>query len=183
MLEDHVIERAQDLLQACVIQDWVDNPHLKDTPRRFAQMLTDLTTPVDYNFTTFPNEGLDEMVIIKGIPFYTLCAHHVIPFFGEAHVAYVPGPKIAGLSKFARAVQYFAKGLNVQEELTQTVADFLDDELAPRGVAVIMEAEHLCMTMRGAQVPGTRTRTGSMKGVFADHSRTAKAEFLAAIGN
>lgn len=162
--------------------DW-DNGHQKDTPARYLRMLKELTTAEEFNFTTFDNElGLDEMVIVSRIPFYTLCAHHMIPFHGEAHVAYIPDARIAGLSKFARAVRYIAKGLWVQEHLTDSVANFLEDRLEPRGLAVVMEAEHLCISMRGAQVPGTRTVTSAMRGVFLDPSRGARVEFLNLIG-
>jgi GTP cyclohydrolase I len=159
-------------------EEWDNDPHLGNTPTRFAKMLRELTTPEQFEFTTFPNRGTDEMVIVKDIPFYTLCAHHVIPFFGVAHVAYIPEAEVAGLSKLARTVQLFAKGLNVQEELTQTVANYIEEQLQPKGVAVVMVAEHLCMTMRGVQVPGTKTTTSCMKGVFSDHDRMARAEFL-----
>ncbi len=174
---------AERLLSNCVKDvDW-DSPHLKATPARFAKMLRQLTTPDDFEFTTFPNErGVDEMVVVQDIPFYTLCAHHVIPFFGVAHIGYVPIDRIAGLSKFARTVQHFCKGLNVQEELTQIIANFLQEQLDPVGVAVVMRAEHLCMTMRGAQVPGTLTTTNSLKGCFRDPAEQARAEFMSTIG-
>lgn len=154
--------------------------HMERTPARFANMLLELTTPVAFEFTTFPST-IDEMVVVQDIPFYTLCAHHIIPFFGYAHVAYVPDGTIAGLSKFARTVKYFAKGLWVQEELTAQIADFLEQKLQPRGVAVVMQAEHLCMTMRGVQVPGAKTTTSAMRGVFLDPEREARAEFLSLI--
>jgi GTP cyclohydrolase I len=145
-------------------------------------MLKELTTPESFNFTVFDNtSGLDEMITLEKIPFYTLCAHHIVPFYGHAHVAYVPDGSIAGLSKFARAVKAMARKLTVQEELTSEIADFLEEKLNPQGVAVVLRAEHLCMAMRGAQAPGVITTTSAMRGVFADHSRTAKAEFLAAI--
>ena len=162
-------------------EDWGHDPHLKQTPTRFAKMLRELTTPEPFEFTTFPNNGTDEMVVVKDIPFYTLCAHHVIPFFGVAHVAYIPGEEIVGLSKLARVVRHFSSALNVQEELTQTIANYLADGLRPVGVAVVMEAEHLCMTMRGVQVPGTRTTTSCMLGAFGDHTRQARSEFLSLI--
>jgi GTP cyclohydrolase IA len=162
--------------------DGFQDEHTKDTPRRFSLMLKELTTPEVVNFTTFSNNGIDEMIVVQDIPFYSLCAHHIIPFFGLAHVAYVPNAHLAGLSKFARIVRSYAKGLWVQEELNSRIAHFLDDKLSPMGMAVIMEAEHLCMTMRGVQVPGTKTITSCMLGVFADHSRQARSEFLSLIG-
>jgi len=175
-------DHAENLLRNCIHAEWDSDPHLKQTPDRFARMLKDLTTPDDFDFTTFPNEGVDQMVIIKDIPFYTLCAHHVIPFYGYAHIGYVPDADIAGLSKFARTVKHFCKSLNVQEELTQTICNYLRDELQPVGVAVVMQAEHLCMTMRGAQVPGTKTTTSALWGCFRDPLEQARAEFFSAIG-
>jgi GTP cyclohydrolase I len=158
------------------------NEHMYETPRRFVQMLRDLTTPEEFDFTVFDNSrGVDELISLTNIPFYTLCAHHIVPFYGMAHVGYVPGGSIAGLSKFPRAVQMMAKKLTVQEDLTMEIADFLEDKLSPRGVIVVMEAEHLCMAMRGVKAPGVKTRTTAVRGVFADHDRTAKAEFMAGI--
>jgi GTP cyclohydrolase I len=158
------------------------NEHMHDTPRRFVQMLRDLTTPEEFEFTTFVNdEGIDEMVSLTKIPFYTLCAHHIIPFYGYAHIGYVPGNSIAGLSKFSRTVRHFSRQLTVQEVMTTQIADFLEAKLKPQGVIVVLEAEHLCMAMRGVGTPGVLTRTTAVRGVFADHSRTAKAEFMNAL--
>jgi GTP cyclohydrolase I len=158
--------------------------HGAETPTRFAAMLRDMSTREEFKFTTFDNvEGVDEMITIMDIPFYTLCNHHVIPFYGKAHIAYIPNKSIAGLSKFGRAVKNIAKGLWVQELLTKDIADFLEGKLDPLGVAVVLQAEHMCMTMRGVQMPGTQTVTSAMRGVFADHDRTAKAEFMALIGS
>lgn len=154
-----------------------DNEHTSRTPERFVKMLKELTTPKPFEFTTFESDH-DEMIVVSPIPFYSLCSHHVIPFIGTAHVAYVPQGRLAGLSKVARTVQYHMRGLWTQEDLTSTVADYLQDHLHPLGVAVIMKAEHLCMTMRGAQSPGTQTTTSVMRGVFADHTRLARTEFL-----
>jgi GTP cyclohydrolase I len=155
------------------------NEHMHDTPRRFVKMLKDLTTPEEFEFTVFNNdEGMDEMISLTGIPFYTLCAHHIVPFYGYAHIGYVPDGSIAGLSKLPRAVRHFARALTVQENLTVQVADFLEAKLKPKGVIVVMEAEHLCMAMRGVQAAGVKTRTTAVRGVFADHTRTAKAEFM-----
>jgi GTP cyclohydrolase IA len=156
----------------------VEDPHGADTPKRFVEMLRELTTRPEIKWRTFPNDGTDEMIVVQGIPFVSLCEHHVVPFMGTAAIGYVPRDKIAGLSKFARVVQHFARALQVQERLTKQIADFLQEELYPRGVAVLLSAEHLCMTIRGAQVPGAVTTTADMRGVFADHERTAKAEFL-----
>ena len=156
--------------------------HMLRTPERFMKMLQELTTPEPFEFTVFDNaSGIDEMIILEQIPFYTLCAHHMVPFFGHAYVAYVPEGCIAGLSKFARAVKNMAKKLTVQEELTSEIADFLEAKLNPKGVAVVLKAEHLCMAMRGVQAPGVLTTTSAMRGVFSDHTRTAKAEFMSVI--
>jgi GTP cyclohydrolase I len=180
---DSIVSTASYLLQSTTGLD-VDGEHGADTPKRFAQMLKDMTTREDFNFTTFDNtQGANEMITITDIPFYTLCNHHVVPFFGRAHIAYIPDKSIAGLSKFGRTVKNLAKGLWVQENLTTEIADFLEDKLDPLGVAVVMQAEHMCMTMRGVQMPGTLTTTSAMRGVFADHDRTAKAEFMSLIQN
>lgn len=156
----------------------MDDDHGKDTPERFVAMLRELTTAESPKFTTFPANKMDQMVIVRDIRFVSLCNHHVVPFIGKADIGYIPKDKIAGLSKFARVVNFFAKSLQVQERLTEQIADFLVEALDPRGVAVVLEAEHLCMTIRGAQAPGTKTYTAVMRGFFNDHDRTAKAEFL-----
>lgn len=158
----------------------VDSEHMKDTPGRYVRMMQELTTPEAFNFTTFEATS-DEMVVLSPIPFYTLCAHHVVPFYGKAHIGYVPGGRIAGLSKFTRLVKNMAKGLWVQEDLTAAIADGIEEELQPRGTAVILRGEHMCMSMRGVCTPGVVTSTQTMRGVFADHNRTAKMEFLEAI--
>jgi GTP cyclohydrolase I len=172
---------AQELLARMGLD--ILDPHGEETPTRFVRMLEELTTPTDYRekWKDFESES-DEMVIVSPIPFYSLCAHHVVPFFGVVHIAYVPNGRIAGLSKFARAVEGLSKGFHVQEELTTSIADFLEMRLDPAGVVVVMDAEHLCMAMRGAKALGVKTRTTVTRGVFADHDRTAKAEFLSAIG-
>lgn len=178
--DEDMTTRAEDVL------DWlvsIKNPaapaslDLENTPARWIKMMKELTTPKGFTFTTFESDT-DEMVIVSPIPFYSLCSHHLIPFMGEAHVAYVPQGKIAGLSKIARTVQYHMRGLWTQEDLTRAVADTLEQHLQPLGVAVIMTGEHLCMTMRGAQSPGTLTTTSRMTGCFADHNKLARAEFL-----
>lgn len=158
----------------------VESSHGAGTPARFVAMLRELTTPAEFTFTVFDSD-LKDMVVVKDIDFVSVCNHHIIPFIGVAHVAYVPDGKIAGLSKIARTVHYYAKQLQVQEELTNDIADEIEDKLAPAGVAVVIEAEHMCMTIRGVQSPGTKTYTATMRGVFADHDKTAKAEFLQVI--
>lgn len=154
-----------------------DSEHFAKTPERFVTMLRELTHQEPFNFTTFESSA-DEMIVVKDIDFVSLCAHHIVPFMGKCHIGYVPAGQIAGLSKFARTVKTLAKDLTVQEELTNKIAEFLVDRLDPKGVAVVMEAEHLCMTIRGVQAPGTKTITSKMTGVFADHNRLARSEFL-----
>jgi GTP cyclohydrolase I len=152
---------------------------LADTPRRVAAAFAELLTPVPFNPTTFPNdEGYDELVVARGIPFASLCRHHLLPFSGLAHVGYLPGDRILGLSKLARVVELFARDLQTQERLTGQVAGWLQERLGPRGVGVVLEAEHLCMTVRGVQAPGVRTVTSSLRGRVRDDPRT-RAEFLA----
>ncbi len=132
--------------------------------------------------TTFANdEGYDELVLTQGIPFSSLCEHHLLPFSGVAHVGYLPDDRIVGLSKLARVVRQFASDLQVQERLTTQVADFLQTTLRPKGVGVVFEAEHLCMSVRGVQVPGTRTVTSRLLGALRDDPRS-RHEFLALTG-
>jgi len=158
-----------------------DSEHGRHTPDRFIKMLRELTTPTPIEFTTFKNDGMDEMIVVEAIPFVSLCNHHVVPFIGKAYIGYIPDDQIAGLSKFARVVHHFARRLQVQEQLTKDIADFLEENLKPLGVAVVLRAEHFCMTIRGVQVPGAKTYTAAMRGRFSEHERTAKAEFLAEI--
>jgi len=160
----------------------IRSPHLAETPRRVADSFIELLTPRPFEATSFPNdEGYDELVVVTGIPFDSLCEHHLLPFSGTAHVGYVPGARILGLSKFARVVERFARDLQVQERLTHQVARWIDAELAPLGVGVMIEAEHLCMSLRGVQVRGARTVTSSFTGVVRDDERTRR-EFLARCG-
>lgn len=178
----HVNEQAVELLFSR-LEAWDRTPHdhRAETPQRFLKMLYDMTTPEEFKFTTFPATQ-QNMIILTPIPFYTFCAHHVVPFYGNVLIGYVPDEKLAGLSKFARAVKHIAKGFWVQEEMTAALADFLTEKLEPLGVAVVVQAEHMCMAMRGVQQPGVVTTTSEMTGVFADHSKTAKAEFMQFIG-
>ena len=179
-----VVDAAESFLKQ--LPGYHDTPkdHTQDTPARFAKMLLEMTTPTDYNdrWKAFPATSQD-MITLGPIPFYTLCAHHVVPFYGQAWISYVPDKNIAGLSKFVRVVQGISKGLWVQEELTAAIANFLDRRLAPLGVGVIMKAEHLCMAMRGIEQPGVITTTSAMRGVYSEHDRTAKGEFLALVNN
>lgn len=155
---------------------------VQDTPRRVAAMYRELLSPEPFTFTTFANsEGYDELVLVRDIPFVSLCAHHLLPFCGHAHVAYIPGERIVGLSKLARVVKHLAKALQVQERLTKQVADLIQDELEPKGVGVVIEAEHQCMTIRGVQASGTRTVTSTMCGLLRTNLAT-REEFLALVG-
>ena len=152
---------------------------LAGTPRRVAAAYAELLTPVPFTPTTFANdEGYDELVVARDIPFSSLCRHHLLPFTGVAHVGYLPGDRILGLSKLARVVGLFARDLQTQERLTTQVAGWLTEQLAPRGAGVVVDAEHLCMTVRGVQAPGARTVTSALRGRVRDDPRT-RAEFLA----
>lgn len=151
---------------------------LRDTPARMARMYAELLVPEPFTFTTFAAEGADALVLVRDIPFYTLCEHHLAPFFGTATVAYLPNQRIAGLSKLARAVDYFAHALQTQERLTNQVADFLVEQLAPLGVGVVVQATHLCMAMRGVEKVGASTVTSALRGALREDSQ-ARGEFLA----
>jgi GTP cyclohydrolase IA len=183
---DHGIDRTQaaaavaDLLTA--LGRDIRSPHLAETPERVADALIELLSPRPFLATTFPNDdGYDGLVVVAGIPFDSLCEHHLLPFRGVAHVGYVPGDRLLGLSKFARVVERFARDLQVQERLTRQIADWVDDELEPEGVGVVLEAEHLCMSLRGVQARGARTVTSSLVGVLRDDERMRR-EFLARCG-
>jgi GTP cyclohydrolase I len=142
-------------------------------------MYAELLTPCPFTATTFPNDGgYDQLVVARDIPFHSLCEHHLLPFVGVAHVAYLPGERIVGLSKLARVVESFARSLQIQERLTTQVADWLQRELAPQGVGVVLEAEHLCMSLRGVQKAGATTVTSALHGTVRDDPRT-RQEFLA----
>ncbi|MFP5314785.1 MAG: GTP cyclohydrolase I [Actinomycetes bacterium] len=146
----------------------VNDPHLSDTPRRVAGAFEEMLTPRTTSWTTFPNgEGYSDLVLVRNIPFNSLCQHHLLPFRGIAHIGYLPGARLLGLSKLARALEQFARDLQVQERLTKQVADWLSDLLNPRGVGVVLEAEHLCMSLRGVQSAGTTTRTSTFYGELA----------------
>jgi GTP cyclohydrolase I len=170
---------AADLLEALGAD--VGSEHLRETPRRVAHAYAELLTPMPFNATTFPNEeGYDELVLVRDIPFQSLCAHHLLPFHGTAHIAYLPGERVIGLSKLGRIVDLFARDLQVQERLTTQVADWLEERLEPRGVGVIVQAEHLCMSLRGVQKPGALTVTSALRGIVRDDPRT-RQEFLSLV--
>jgi GTP cyclohydrolase IA len=156
--------------------------HLAETPQRVARAFAEWLTPRPFDLTTFPNdEGYDQLVLARDIPFQSLCQHHLLPFHGVAQVAYLPGPRLLGLSKLARVVELCARRLQVQEGLTQQVADWLEEHLAPRGVGVVLEAEHLCMSLRGVRAQGSRTVTSAVRGLLRDDART-RQEFFALTG-
>jgi GTP cyclohydrolase I len=152
--------------------------HLQATPGRVARAFRELLTPAHFDPTCFPNdEGYDELVMVRDIPFHSLCEHHLLPFVGRAHVAYLPKDRILGLSKLARVVEMFSRNLQVQERMTQQIASWLEEQLAPRGVGVVLEAEHMCMRLRGVRTPGTMTVTSALRGTIRDDPRT-RTEFL-----
>lgn len=145
------------------------NEHLAQTPRRVVDSFVELTHQTDFTPTTFPNEeGYNELVLVRDIPFHSLCEHHLLPFTGVAHVGYIPSDRIIGLSKLARVVEYFSRDLQVQERLTTQISNWLDEELAPHGVGVVLQAEHTCMTLRGIQARGSLTKTTSFTGLLAE---------------
>lgn len=161
-----------------------DREGIRDTPRRVADMYAEVFAglredPADVLRVGF-EEGHQEMVIVKDIPFYSMCEHHFLPFHGEAHVGYVPDGRVVGISKLARVVEAYARRPQIQEQLTSQVADAIMDVLQPDGVAVVIEAEHLCMTMRGVKKPGSRMMTSAMRGTFRQ-SPVTRAEFLSLV--
>jgi GTP cyclohydrolase I len=177
---DRARDAAEAFLRALGVP--VDAPGLEDTPRRMVDAYTELLTPRPFDLTTFPNEeGYDELVLARGIPVQSVCEHHMLPFTGVAHVGYLPGERIVGLSKLARVVELFARRPQVQERLTVQVANWLQAQLSPRGVGVVVGAEHLCMTLRGEQAPGTTSITSALQGVLREDPRS-RAEFLSLTG-
>lgn len=178
---DFVIQNEglmRDVFESLPAWGRVSEAHSEDTPRRFLKMMHQMTTREEFNFTTFPNDGGHNMVHLGPISFYTMCAHHTAPFFGEVYIGYIPDKRVAGLSKFARAVKYLAKGFWVQEEFTDQLHDYLVNKLDTYDVMVVVQAEHLCMSMRGVQERGVVTTTSAVDGVFEDKNETTKAEFM-----
>jgi GTP cyclohydrolase I len=158
-----------------------DGESTRDTPARMAAAFRELLTPRPFTLRTFPNdERYEELLVQDGIGFASLCEHHGLPFLGTATVAYLPGERIVGLSKLARVVEHFACRTQVQERLTKQVASWLQERLAPRGVGVVIRAEHLCMTLRGAQAAGTTTVTSSLTGVLLADDRSRQEFFTLA---
>ena len=157
--------------------DDVNREGLRETPKRYIKFLTEFLNPPQFNFTTFDAEGTDEMIVQTNIPFYSLCEHHVAPFFGVGHISYVPKDKIVGLSKLARTLEYYSRRLQNQERITTQVADRLMKELNAEGVAVVLKAQHLCMAMRGVKKHDTWTTTSKMVGIFKE-DLNCRQEFL-----
>ena len=167
---------AADLLAA--LGQPVDSPDMADTPRRMAHAYAEMLTAGAFDFTTFANsEGYDELVLVEDIPVQSVCEHHMLPFVGVAHVGYLPAERILGLSKFARVVDHFSHRAQTQERLTKQIAEHLERQLAPRGVGVVIEAEHTCMSLRGVRAAGARTVTSALFGALRDNP-SSRAEFL-----
>jgi len=179
-MTDAAVEAAVGQLLKSLGYDVEEDQHLENTPRRVAESLVELTTPVNFDFTTFENNDIDQLIIVKDVPFYSLCAHHLLPFFGRAHIGYIPKGKLAGLSKLARTVKFFMRGLNLQEEMTNDIKNFLEEHLEPKGIIVVLEGHHLCMAIRGAQTPDHLTTTSAISGVFFDPTKgpAARNEFF-----
>jgi GTP cyclohydrolase I len=160
----------------------VSREGLIETPKRYVKFMREFLEPKKFNFTTFDAEGTDEMILQTNIPFYSLCEHHTAPFFGTANVAYIPNNKIVGLSKLARTVDLYANKFQNQERITTQIAERIQTELNPKGVAVSLKAQHLCMCMRGVKKHDTWTITSKMIGVFKEDEK-ARNEFLILINN
>jgi GTP cyclohydrolase I len=177
-IDAHAAERAASDLLGALGADLTDEG-LRETPRRMVAAYSELLTPQPFHPTTFPNdEGYDELIVVRAVPFHSLCMHHLLPFHGVAHIGYLPGERIIGLSKLGRVVEHFARDLQIQERLTTQIAGWLQRELQPKGVGVVLEAEHLCMSLRGVQKLGATTMTSALHGLVRDDART-RQEFLA----
>lgn len=179
--KEKIMKAVTDILVA--VGEDPSRPGLIETPKRVANMYEEMFAGLHedpkQHLKLFDEKSNDEMVIVRDIPFASMCEHHLLPFVGKAHIAYIPNDnKIIGLSKFARIVDNFAKKPQVQERLTHDIADFLNDNLRPKGVAVIIEAEHMCMSIRGAKASGSKTQTSALRGCMKTDART-RAEVLA----
>ncbi|BCJ29400.1 GTP cyclohydrolase I FolE [Actinocatenispora sera] len=173
-------QAAADFIAALGVD--LDAESLQDTPGRMARAYAELFTPRPFDLTTFPNdEGYDELVLARSIPIRSVCEHHLLPFVGVAHVGYLPGSRILGLSKLARIVEHFACRPQVQERLTKQIADWLDEQLHPKGVGVVIDAEHTCMTLRGVQATGSTTVTSTLLGTLRADPRS-RQEFFSLTG-
>lgn len=173
-------QASQDFVRELLQGVCAEDPHregLIGTPQRYVKFLHDFTHPEPYEFTTFANEGGDDMIVQTAIPFYSLCEHHLAPFFGTASVAYLPRDRIVGLSKLARCVDTHSRALQNQERITFQIAQTLEKKLSSTGVAVVLKARHLCMEMRGVKKPGTHTITSRLTGAFFDNP-SCRQEFF-----
>lgn len=179
---DAVEEAVRDLLLA--IGENPTREGLEGTPRRIAEMYREVFAGMDQDpreiLSVGFEEGHEEMVVLRDIPFFSMCEHHLLPFHGVAHVGYIPNGRIVGISKLARAVEIFARRPQVQERLTSQIADAIMEVVKPHGVGVVMEAEHLCMTMRGVKKPGSKVVTSANRGIFRTRAAT-RAEFMAIV--
>ena len=177
---DKATRAVADLLDALGVDRTLDG--LEATPARVARAYAEMLSPETFHITTFSNdEGYDELVVARAIPFASLCEHHLLPFAGFAHVGYLPKERLLGLSKLARVADHFSRRLQVQERLTAQVANFIAETVQPKGVGVVIEAEHLCMSLRGVRAGGSKTVTSALKGLVRDDPRT-RSEFLALAG-
>ena len=179
MNKEDAMETVKDVVAQLLplIDENPDREGLRDTPARFEKFLKEFLKPEPFKLTVFENEGYDEMVLQTDIPFFSICEHHLVPFFGTGSIAYIPDKKIVGLSKLARTLDHFGRRLQNQERITVEVANFLQETLEPKGVGVVLRARHLCMEMRGVEKPGTFTTTSCVKGNFKSRPET-RAEFL-----
>lgn len=180
MVDQKKVKEAVRLLLEGIGED-VNREGLKDTPDRIARMYTELLAGMDEDpalhlAKTFTVDN-SEMVVEKDITLYSMCEHHMLPFYGKAHIAYIPDGKVVGLSKLARTVEVFARRLQIQEQLTSQIADALMNNLAPKGVMVMIEAEHMCMTMRGVKKPGSQTITYACRGAFENNMELQNSFF------
>ncbi|MCM3114635.1 GTP cyclohydrolase I FolE [Neobacillus sp. MER 74] len=178
------IEDAVRLILEAIGED-PNREGLHDTPKRVAKMYEEVFSGLNEDprkhFETIFSEDHEELVLVKDIPFYSMCEHHLVPFFGKAHVAYIPrNGRVTGLSKLARAVEAVAKRPQLQERITSTIADSMMEKLEPHGVMVVVEAEHMCMTMRGVKKPGSKTVTTAVRGILSDDA-VARSEVLSLI--
>ncbi|WP_240375601.1 GTP cyclohydrolase I FolE [Bacillus piscicola] len=178
------IEKAVRLILEAVGED-PDREGLQDTPKRVARMYEEVFAGLNedptHHLQTVFGEDHEELVLVRDIPFYSMCEHHLVPFYGKAHIGYIPkGGKVTGLSKLARTVDAVAKRPQLQERITSTIANSIVETLEPHGVIVVIEAEHMCMTMRGIKKPGSETVTSAVRGVFEKDS-AARAEVLSLI--
>jgi GTP cyclohydrolase I len=184
MNKDLIIQGVKLIIEG--IGEDPDRPGIRNTPLRVAEMygeiFSGLKEPSDDLLKPIEGENHDEMVLIKDIPFYSVCEHHLLPFFGKAHIAYIPkGGNIVGIGKLTRALEYFAQRPQVQERLTSQLADLIMEKLNPKGTMVVIDAEHLCMNMRGIKKPGSRVVTSAVRGFFRSQKST-REEFLSLIG-